>query len=116
MLHASIQVVVFFFGALMLLGGVVAASDGSGAAIGSGVWAIVFGAVLMVAAVVQRGRYRSGEAERTHAEPGPGGGEAGFMEPRFLPTIEQFRDPTTGIAMRVFVDPRTGERRYRAEG
>jgi hypothetical protein len=37
------------------------------------------------------------------------------MEPRFRPTDERFVDPTTGHRMRVYVDPRTGERRYLAE-
>ena len=50
------------------------------------------------------------------ADPGPGGGESGFFEPRFLPTNELFVDPTSHRLMRVFADPRTGERRYRAEG
>jgi hypothetical protein len=38
------------------------------------------------------------------------------MDPRFVPTKEIFTDPTSGRMMRVFVDTRTGERRYRAEG
>jgi hypothetical protein len=33
----------------------------------------------------------------------------------FQATEERFVDPTTNQPMRVFVDPRTGERRYRAE-
>jgi len=37
-------------------------------------------------------------------------------DPRFLPTTEIFVDPTSRRLMRVYVDPRTGERRYRAEG
>ena len=38
------------------------------------------------------------------------------LEPRFTPTTERFVDPTTGLAMRVYVDAASGERRYRAEG
>jgi hypothetical protein len=62
-------------------------------------------------------RYRSAEAERTAASPGPGGGEpAGTsLDPRFLPTSERFEDPTTGVHMRVWLDPAVGERRYVAE-
>ncbi|HEX7495772.1 MAG TPA: hypothetical protein VF349_03985 [Candidatus Limnocylindrales bacterium] len=33
-------------------------------------------------------------------------------DPRFLPTPEVFRDPSTGQTMRVHVDEKTGERRY----
>ena len=115
MLHSSIRVLAFCFGVLMFLGGLVAISAGAPAAL-SGIWAIVIGSVAMVASVMQRTRYRSQAAERSHSDPGPGGGEAGFIEPRFLPTNEVFADPTTGHLMRVFVDPHTGERLYRAEG
>jgi hypothetical protein len=37
------------------------------------------------------------------------------MEPRFQRTDELFADPTTSHVMRVWLDPATGERRYRAE-
>ncbi len=33
-------------------------------------------------------------------------------DPRFQPTDEVFRDPSTGRVTRVHVDPTTGERRY----
>jgi len=115
MLPSFIRVLAFCLGVLMFLGGLVAISAGAPAAL-SGIWAIVIGSVAMVAAVMQRTRYRSQTAERSHSDPGPGGGEPGFIEPRFLPTSEVFADPSTGHLMRVFVDPRTGERLYRAEG
>jgi hypothetical protein len=38
------------------------------------------------------------------------------MDQRFRRTDELFVDPTTGHTMRVWLDPSTGERRYRAEG
>jgi hypothetical protein len=38
------------------------------------------------------------------------------MEPRFRRTDEFFEDPTSRQRMRVWLDPVTGERRYRAEG
>jgi hypothetical protein len=41
-------------------------------------------------------------ARRRHARP----------DPRFQPTQEVFRDPRSGRSMRVYVDERTGERRY----
>jgi hypothetical protein len=114
MLPSWIRWAAFGLGALLILGGFTAASAGGEA--GAGAEAIVLGAVMMIAAVLQRPRYRSATAEVSHQEPGPGGGEDGLLEPRFLPTNEVFVDPTTRRLMRVFVDPRTGERRYRAEG
>jgi hypothetical protein len=98
----------------LIVGGFGAAS--AGGEVGAGAEAIVFGAAAMIAAILQRPRYRSGAAEAQHQDAGPGGGEAGLLEPRFLPTNEVFVDPTTRRLMRVFADPRTGERRYRAEG
>jgi hypothetical protein len=114
MLQQTIRGLAFALWVLLFLGGLIAISAGGAAAI-SGAWSVVFASVIMVAVVLQRNRYRSGAAERAHAEPGPGGGEPGVLEPRFVPTNEVFTDPTTRLVMRVFVDPRTGERRYRAE-
>lgn len=83
-----------------------------------GLWVIAGGAVLVVGAVLERMRYRSAAAEREQQPPGPGGGEPldTALEPRFRPTEERFVDPTTHLAMRVWLDPATGERRYRVEG
>ncbi len=115
MLHTSIRALIFGLGFLMFLGGVatlgVAGQEGL-----DGAWVIVIGSALMIGAVLQRSRYRSDAAERSHADPGPGGGEVDFPEPRFVPTTELFVDPTSHRLMRVYVDSRTGERRYRAEG
>ena len=115
MLHASIRGVVFVAGCLMLLGGIASLSLGHEVAT-AGLWTILVGVLMVSAAVVQRTRYRSESAEKDSAPPGPGGGEPGYLEPRFMPTMEVFVDPTTGRLMRVYVDPRTGDRRYRAEG
>jgi hypothetical protein len=113
MLPTWIRWLVFGFGALVILGGFAGSVGGANVA---GVEAIVFGAVAMIAAVLQRPRYRSNAAELRHEDTGPGGGEDGLLEPRFFPTNEVFVDPTSRRLMRVFVDPRSGERRYRAEG
>lgn len=82
-----------------------------------GLYPLLAGLALVVAAVLERVRYRSDEAERNAHPPGPGGGEpAGTtLEPRFKPTEERFEDPTTGIRMRVWLDPEAGDRRYVAE-
>ena len=57
-------------------------------------------------------------AELSQEAPGPGGGEPTDrpMETRFQRTDERFVDPTTHTLMVVWLDPETGERRYRAEG
>jgi hypothetical protein len=84
---------------------------------GVGLWALFFGLALIVATTIERVRYRSAAAERNADAPGPGGGEpAGTtLEARFRPTEERFEDPTTGVRMRVWIDPAAGERRYIAE-
>jgi len=115
MLQQSIRFIAFGLAALLFLGGLTAVSLGGSAAV-SGALAIAIAAAIMIVAVLQRSRYRSDAAERSDASAGPGGGEVGPMDPRFVPTGEVFGDPTSGRVMRVFVDPRTGERRYRAEG
>jgi len=83
-----------------------------------GVWAwlVIFGAVLLIAVLIETTRYRSQSAEKNKLAPGPGGGEPGPVEPRFRPTDEVFVDPTSHYRMRVYLDARTGERRYVAEG
>ena len=103
-------------GALCALGGLVAVSAGGEAAF-AGVWAVIIGLVLVAAVLLERTRYRSSDAEVTSEAPGPGGGEPidRPMEPRFRRTDERFIDPTTGLSMRVWIDPDSGERRYRAE-
>jgi len=113
-LHQSIRVLAFAFGLLMFVGGLAEIGIG-GAEVPPGVVAIAIGAAVMIAAVLQRSGYRSEAAERSHIEPGPGGGENGYVEPRFAPTDEVFVDPTSQLLMRVYEDRRTGERRYRAE-
>jgi hypothetical protein len=82
----------------------------------SGFWVTIVGAALLISLAIERNRYRSEEADRSFEPVGPGGGEPGNeLEPRFRPTDETFVDPTSGHRMRVYVDGRTGERRYVAE-
>jgi hypothetical protein len=116
MLNQTIRILAFGLGALLFVGGLVPLSAGGADPIISGLMSIVFGAVLMIGAVLQRPGYQSEAAERGNATPGPGGGESGYIEPRFLPTNEVFIDPTSHHVMRVYEDPHNGERRYKAEG
>lgn len=67
-----------------------------------GLGALIAGGIILVVAALEVTRYRS----RAQEERGP----AGFEQ-----TGEVFLDPTSGERMRVWFDPRTGERRYEAD-
>jgi hypothetical protein len=115
MLSTTTRLVVGGIAFLFALAGLGAVVLGGSAAAG-GLWVTILGVVVLVAVLLERQRYRSDEADRTFEPIGPGGGEPrGQLEPRFRPTDERFVDPTTGHRMRVYVDPRTGERRYLAD-
>lgn len=104
------------FGVLMVLAGLAAVAAGDTGDV-AGLWLVVVGMVLIVAAIVERFRYRSEVAERSGLPVGPGGGEPTSepLETRFRRTDEVFVDPTSERRMRVWLDGDTGERRYRAE-
>jgi hypothetical protein len=113
---AVVRVVIGIFGVVLLIGGLALAVTGIPGAIFGAFWLIVSGAILVIAAVIEVSRYRSEHAERARQDPGPGGGEAGEpLEARFQRTEEVFMDPTSQRRMRVYLDSRTGERRYVAE-
>lgn len=100
--------------ALVILAGL--ALLGSIGPASGGLMFVILGGAAMVILMFERTRYRSEAAERSGQPIGPGGGEPpGALEPRFAPTAEVFVDPTSQRRMRVFADPRTGERRYVAE-
>ena len=82
-----------------------------------GIATLFIGLALIVAAVIERVRYRADPLDRSGAPIGPGGGEPDgtALEARFRPTSEVFVDPTSGHTMRVWSDATSGERRYRAE-
>jgi hypothetical protein len=110
-----IRVLLGGLGVVLLVGGLLLAASGLDGAVVGAFWMIVSGAVLIVAVLIEVGRYRSQAAEQSNLPPGPGGGETGPIEPRFQRTDEVFVDPTSKRVMRVYVDSRTGERRYIAE-
>ena len=116
-MSAIVRGVLVGLGVLLMLAGlaVIVAVPGFGAF--PGLELVAFGAFLVIVVAIERQRYRSAAAETNNAPTGPGGGEpAGTrLEPRFRATDEAFIDPTTGIRMRVAVDPATGDRRYVAE-
>ena len=113
----ALRILILAFGVLLVLGGFAAIAAG-GWLIWMGFWCVLGGLVIVGAVLLERRRYRSAAAEAGTELPGPGGGEPldEPLEPRFSPTNERFVDPTTGHAMRVWVDAASGERRYRAEG
>jgi hypothetical protein len=115
MLHLTTRFIVGAISALIFVVGVWLVVGFGDAA--SGLWLIVLGGAGVVVATLERGRYRSEHAERADAPAGPGGGEVDDrLETRFQRTTEVFIDPTSSRRMRVWIDPGTGERRYRAEG
>lgn len=115
MLSAATRALVAGVATLVLLGGLGLVAVG-GAMATSGLWFVIGAAVVLVALAIERNRYRSEATERSLEAVGPGGGEpSGPLESRFQRTAETFVDPTTGVTMRVWVDGRTGERRYAAE-
>ena len=112
-MYDVVRIVVAAVAVLMFIGGLLLLPASPPAALEL----VLFGGAGILAIVLERGRYRSEHAERSSAPAGPGGGETdGTLEPRFQRTEEAFVDPTSGRRMRVWFDPRTGERRYRAEG
>jgi hypothetical protein len=104
-------------GVLLALSGLVAIATGDPSAAATGIWLVIVGMVLIIAAAVERWRYRSESADRASLPIGPGGGEplGEPLEGRFRRTEEVFVDPTSNRQMRVWLDAATGERRYRAE-
>jgi hypothetical protein len=103
-------------GILFVVSGLASVSIG-GEAGAAGVWLVIVGLALVIAAVLERWRYRSETAERDGLPVGPGGGEptGASLESRFRRTDEVFVDPTSNRRMRVWLDGTSGERRYRAE-
>jgi hypothetical protein len=103
-------IVVAFFGLYLVI-----LPGGPGTVVG--IYTLVTGVVFIVAALIERVRYRADAVDRSAPPIGPGGGEPldEPLEPRFRRTQEVFIDPTSGIQMRVWLDADSGERRYRAE-
>ncbi|MEP7041013.1 MAG: hypothetical protein ABI864_05495 [Chloroflexota bacterium] len=112
MMVNTVRGVVGVLGALLMLGGLVGLIAGAWT---DGLWAAVTGAVVLVAVVLERARYRSEAAEGSSGPAGPGGGESTMPVAPFRPTDEVFVDPTSGHQLRVYLNPATGERRYFAE-
>ena len=113
-MFTTLRIIVGACAALLLAAGVGVVIFGGLPAL-SGLWLVALGAIGLVAVVLERTRYRSEDAERRGQDPGIAGIDADPLESRFRPTDERFVDPTTGQGLRVWVDPASGERRYRLD-
>jgi len=104
------------FAALLIGGGVLAATSGESGGRFAGLILMLCAVPLFIGAIYERARYRSQAADPSRTPSGPGGEPTETpLEPRFRSTNEVFVDPTSGSVMRVYLDPATGERRYREE-
>jgi hypothetical protein len=106
--------VVLVLGVTMLVGGLALIGLTGGAGTFSGFWLGAIGMAFIVAALIERVRYRSEATDRSGLPAGPAGGEppGTRLDPRFHRSDEVFVDPTTGHRMRVWLDAVSGERRY----
>ena len=107
---ATLRIVVGVVALLMLLAGLALLTTGPPELV-SGLWLMVLGGVGLIAVAFERMRYGSEAAERS----GDAGIDSGPLDARFRATDERFVDPTTRRRVRVWVDPDTGERRYRSD-
>ncbi len=114
MLGAS-RIIVIFFSALFIIGGVLLAVElpGQGGII-TGFILVVMGVGGVTAIAFERMRYRSEVDEPVMQPPSRAGGDpaGAALPPGLRRTDERFLDPSTGVLMRVWFDPATGERRY----
>ncbi len=118
MLGASRVIVVFF--SLCFLGGGIAlavAYPGQGGII-TGIVLVVMGIGGIGAIAFEKMRYHDEDEDKVSDDPSRAGGTppGTRLPPSFRRTDEVFVDPSTGVTMRVWFDPGTGERRYLAEG
>jgi hypothetical protein len=111
----ALRILVAVAGLLMLLGGLAIIVALPGAERLSGLWLVILGATALVAVAFERTRYRSEAAEQSGEAPGEAGIDTGPPEAGFRATDERFMDPTTRRQLRVWVDPDSGERRYRID-
>ena len=86
-----------------------------GAQVLTGLWMLLIGGAALIALAFERTRYQSEAAERAGDAPGQAGVDVGPPDARFRPTEERFVDPTTHRRLRVWLDPASGERRYRLD-
>src|SRR3954470_12011244 len=111
------RVVVVLFGLSLVVAGIALIAVQGAAGTITGLWVGGSGIVIIVAALLERVRYRSDASDRSGDPAGPAGGEppGTRLDARFRRSDEVFTDPTSGHRMRVWLDPSSGERRYVTE-
>jgi hypothetical protein len=108
-----IRAILGVVGALLFAGGLAIAFAGEGPdTFIAAAFLLVIGGVMVLVALLEVSRYRSEAVDAARLPSPPAGGEPTQPEARFRRTDEVFVDPTTRSRMRVYADPRTGERRY----
>jgi cell division protein FtsW (lipid II flippase) len=110
----ALRVIVGVLSLLLLLGGLAILITGMPEG-WSGIWLMVLGAVGLIAVVFERMRYGTEAVERSIGASADAGLDTGPLDSRFRGTDERFTDPTTRQRVRVWLDPDTGERRYRPD-
>ena len=113
MLSAT-RLIIAVVSAMALFGGLAIIALGFPWGLG-GLWLLLGGAAGLIGVTFERMRYRSEAAEQAREPAGSAGVEDGPLDPRFRPTEERFVDPTTRQQVRVWIDPASGERRYRLD-
>lgn len=113
-MFAVLRIALGICSVLFLLAGLFLIAAG-GPPIVSGLWLLALGGIGLVIVAFETRRYRSEAAELDHDSVGGAGVDEATPEPRFRPTEERFMDPTTRKLVRVWMDPGTGERRYRLD-
>ena len=118
MLGASRVIVVVFCIAFIVGGLALAVALPGEGGIFSGAVLVVMGIGGVVAIAFERMRYHSEADQRPSDDPSRAGGDppGTRLPPSFRPTEELFVDPSSGVTMRVWFDPASGERRYVADG
>jgi hypothetical protein len=117
-LGASRVIIVVFCIAFVVGGLALAIAFPGEGGIFSGAVLVVIGIGGVVAIAFERMRYHSEADERPSDDPARAGGDppGTRLPPSFRRTDEVFVDPSSGVTMRVWFDPSSGERRYMAEG
>ena len=110
----AVRVVVAVVAVLVIIVGLGVTMLG-GANVLTGLWMLLIGGAGLIALAFERTRYQSEAAERASDAPGQAGVDVGPPDARFRPTDERFLDPTTRRQLRVWLDPASGERRYRLD-
>jgi hypothetical protein len=113
-MFGALRIVIAAVSALLMLAGLFAVVGGGPPAL-TGIWLLLLGSVGLLAMAFERTRYRSETAELTGEHAGPAGIDTDPPDPRFVATEERFIDPTTRRRLRVWMDPASGERRYRPD-